>query len=137
MNEINLSEGNLIVLLTTIAGILLQLYRENRARRWQVEDREWSRQQGVKLETKIDENTAISRDAIEHANHVNEKIAHVAEEVRTNVTEPLQTTTAILRDIAERPIVPVAVLRRDDADHIIDLRQHRDGPPGRRKDDPR
>jgi hypothetical protein len=118
------------ILIASLVGIALQIYRENRARRWQIEDREYARQTRQEVVQKIDENTAISQQAAEQT-------ATVAEEVRATVTEPLQETAAILKNIAERPILPVAVVRRDDAEHIIDQRQHRAGPPGRRKDDPR
>ncbi len=89
--------GQLIIFLTTIAGFIFTLYRENRNRRWDREDREQKAVQlAAKVEAahtaisdKIDENTMISREAFKEANDVNRKIATLTEAVRDSGREPL------------------------------------------------
>lgn len=85
-----------VTLITVVAGFLFQLYRENRQRKWDVEDRAriaaavTNEAQSVarkvvdaateaaaerhKLAAAVDENTAISTKAFHEANTVNQKL---------------------------------------------------------------
>jgi hypothetical protein len=99
----SLPQGELIILITTVAGIIttiigfvVQLYRERRNRAWELEDRrltaealqqkneqtaatlqkETQRTRDM-LARKIDENTKISADAFSEANAVNVKLARI------------------------------------------------------------
>jgi hypothetical protein len=93
----DLSIGQLVIFLTTVAGFLHNSYRESRKRRWDLEDRRLARAEADRkieiaardlamttraahadLGKKIDENTQISHDAFKQANAVNEKIAMLA-----------------------------------------------------------
>ena len=79
----------LVTLLTTMATLVYQFVREGRRHRWEVEadrrnaetaeraerDAQRVEKAGVALNAKIDENTAISRQAFTETNHVNEKLA--------------------------------------------------------------
>jgi hypothetical protein len=97
--------GQIILFLTTVLGFVITIYRENRNRRWDLEDRERTAKALVAqvdtvsktlatktaashdaLATKIDENTeltatAISKasDAYKEANDVNQKLARLTE----------------------------------------------------------
>jgi hypothetical protein len=92
--------GQLVILVTTIAGFLYNIYRENRNRRWDIEDRERVRRDisekvdqskrelaSATLAThhtlieKIDENTEVSKQAFHEANDVNQKIANLAKAI--------------------------------------------------------
>jgi hypothetical protein len=83
------NDGQLILFLTTIAGFAIQLFREWRNRKWDLEDRERARKElAEKVESaqtlaiskqkemldKIEENTNISREAFTEANGVNQKL---------------------------------------------------------------
>jgi seryl-tRNA synthetase len=89
--------GQIIILLTTIAGFLYTIYRENRNRRWDLQDRELARKElSQKLENqqeqvaakvvvdhkklidKIDENTKITTDALINSNMVHSKMDALA-----------------------------------------------------------
>lgn len=89
--------GQIIILITTILGFIYTVYRENRNRRWDLEDRERARKElADKLEIqhakvadkvnadqkviidKIQENTEISVSAFKEANDTNKKIEQLA-----------------------------------------------------------
>lgn len=92
MNENALIIGQIVILITTLAGFWRQLYRENRNRKWDVEDRNLTR---IELQTaaqdrkkiaeavtsQIKENTEISTKAFEEANHVNQKLVDVHQRI--------------------------------------------------------
>lgn len=93
------SVAQIITLLTVIAGFWFQIYRENRNRKWDLEDRSAARKRlddtttGLAARTealhadaevgrriiaeKIDANTVISQQAFTEANNVNMKIASI------------------------------------------------------------
>lgn len=86
--------GQALIFLTTFLGFAIQIYREKRNRRWDLEDRERARLEiAAKVESvaavtasrqehvlqKIAENTAISRVAFNEANNVNTKLLKLAE----------------------------------------------------------
>ncbi len=99
--------GQSVIFLTTIIGLLASWFRENRNRRWDLEDRSalavkvqsqvdhtrmalhdkteevrvQTAQQAHKLIQKIDENTEISRGAFAEANAVNLKLLEVKQEI--------------------------------------------------------
>lgn len=75
----------LITLVTVILGVIVQIYRENRNRRWDMEDRKvlaakvedakaLVSETSDELKTMIHENTKISTDAFHEANTVNLKL---------------------------------------------------------------
>jgi hypothetical protein len=97
--------GQIVLFLTTVAGFAYTIYRENRNRRWDLEDRERARAalaetvtdsqkalaktvqgQQMKLIEKIDENTELTVTAIDsaektyrEANDLNQKLAKITE----------------------------------------------------------
>jgi hypothetical protein len=118
-------QGELIILITTIAGIVttiigfvVQLYRERRNRAWELEDRRLTadalQQKNEQtaaalhkdtqrtrdmLARKIDENTQISVDAFREANAINVKLARIdamIDGVRTQ--EQLEHVAEIVTD---------------------------------------
>lgn len=85
--------GQFLLFLTTVIGFGIQMYRESRNRKWDLEDRKNARREmeskveSVKQETvaahevvvrKIEENTELSRTAFSEANNVNKKFLALA-----------------------------------------------------------
>jgi hypothetical protein len=114
MNETML--GQIILFLTTISGFAYQIYKENRKRRWEVEDRaalavkvEEVKQNAAvahdELVHKIEENTSISANAFNVANHVNEKIAKLTRlftEVQDDAKDVAQVSKDVRADVGAR-----------------------------------
>jgi len=99
--------GQCVIFLTTIVGLIASWFRENRNRRWDLEDRQvlaakvqtqvdltrdalhnkteevrvQHAAQAHELGRKIDENTEISRNAFTEANDVNRKLLSVEQEI--------------------------------------------------------
>lgn len=93
----DIAVGQWVLLLTTLAGFGVQIYRENRKRAWDIEDRrniaaqvEASAQalkakvQGQHQEVirEIQTNTKVSVDAFSEANGVNAKILDLTRQIR-------------------------------------------------------
>jgi hypothetical protein len=108
--------GQLILFLTTISGFAYQIYKENRNRRWEVEDR---KALAVKVEEvkesaavahdqlvhKIEENTSISANAFNVANHVNAKIANLTRmfiEVQDDATAVAKVSKDVRANVGAR-----------------------------------
>lgn len=88
--------AQIVILITTLASLGFQIYRENRQRKWSLEDREHAEQSRKVIRKKldeqriaIDENTEISRAAFDQANHVNEKIARIGGEILNERRRPV------------------------------------------------
>jgi hypothetical protein len=108
--------GHLVLLVTTLAGIAIQVYRENRARRWALEDRRLAAAQRAHLEQKLDENTEISREAFREANDVNRKIAEIGEANQTAVLDVQRALGALQQR------VPSGIVRNTDLTAIVQQR---------------
>jgi hypothetical protein len=119
--------GHLIILITTVLGIVVQIYRENRARRWAREDREESAKQRSILAQKIDENTEISKEAFKEANSVNQKIALIGEANQTAVLD-VRSAVEHLQDH-----LPQQIVRNTDLTAIVQQRSTIDAPPADRR----
>jgi hypothetical protein len=85
--------GQVALALITLAGFGLQMWKESRNRKWDLEDRERARKELEMKVTeaqqtavvaneaviqKIDENTEISRNAFKEANNTNQKLLELA-----------------------------------------------------------
>lgn len=128
----------IIVLVTTIVTLLYQLYRDKRDRRWRKEDEKEKqqlekfktemRQNHTRIQRDIAQNTQISERAFKEANDVNVKILAVNTE--------LLATRSMVKQIAERPVVPAVIpIRVEDAEAILAQREHPSQPMKRRKED--
>lgn len=115
MNELSLIIGQVVLLLTTLAGFYVQSKREERKRQWDVQDRENERLErredarsiadrvkdsALKLREKvetqhqavIDEiqtNTKVSTDAFTEANNLNAKLLDMARQIRDLRAHPI------------------------------------------------
>jgi hypothetical protein len=91
-----MDEGQTIIFATTVLGFSIQLFREWRNRKWDLEDRERARKDlEVKVTAvaatakvaneavmnKIDENTEISRGAFKEANNAYEAANHSKQQI--------------------------------------------------------
>lgn len=107
MSEVDFATafGQLILLLTTLAGLWFTNYRESRNRKWDLEDRKRAREEleakveQVKVATisrqevvlaKIAENTEISRTAFTEANNVNAKFMALANAINASYDRKAQ-----------------------------------------------
>jgi len=128
----------IVLLVTTIVTLVYQLYRDKRDRRWRKEDAEEKkeivqfqsemRRNHTRLQSDLNKNTQISEKAFKEANDVNVKILAVNTE--------LLATRSIVKQIAERPIVPAVIpIRVEDAEAILAQRDHPPQTMKRRKED--
>lgn len=128
----------IVLLVTTIVTLVYQLYRDKRDRRWRKEDAEEKkeivqfqsemRRNHTRLQSDLNKNTQISEKAFKEANDVNVKILAVNTE--------LLATRSIVKQIAERPIVPAVIpIRVEDAEAILAKREHPTQGMKRRKED--
>ena len=100
--------GQVIIFLTTVAGFLFNIYRENRNRRWDLEDRAQARQQTAtaavavkqELETQtrvvneahrdlrqaIDDNTALTAAVADKALAADQRLAEICAQFEHNGT---------------------------------------------------
>ncbi len=84
--------GQLVIFLTTLAGIITAIYRENRNRRWDKEDRAAAREeQNRKIE-------ATARNVASEALHVAEELAHHADVQQREILDKVQASA----DVSER-----------------------------------
>jgi len=108
------------ILITTIAGIVttilttfVSIYRENRNRKWDLEDRRTARdeqrnliventaEQTKVLSTMIDENTELSKKAFTEANNFNNKLIALANQfdaLPITPKEPVPLVTVEIKD---------------------------------------
>jgi seryl-tRNA synthetase len=118
--------GQVVILLTTLAGFAIQLYREHRNRKWDLEDRREAREQqrretemaaqklaakteqtASKIIEKVQEGTEMSKKALAEANDVNKKIYNITRRFTESGATPgeldalaqIETTT---KDIQEK-----------------------------------
>jgi hypothetical protein len=88
----------LITFLTLLANIWYSIYKAKRDRKWALEDRA----RLDRVSRQIDENTQISVDAFNQANHVNEKIATVTENHVASNEELLSAVNALRAELAAK-----------------------------------
>jgi hypothetical protein len=107
--------AQVVILITTLSSLVFQIYRENRQRRWTVEDRTQAEASRKLIRTRLDqhttqlaENTKISRDAFDQANHVNEKIARIGGALLTHTKSPHGPMVEVITGAAVVEVTPQA-----------------------------
>lgn len=88
--------GQAVIFLTTIAGFLYNIHRENRQRRWDLEDREYARQ---KIHQKVEVKAAEVKEEVRqeigaHAVQSAAQAQAVADQVIGKIAENTAITTA-------------------------------------------
>jgi hypothetical protein len=119
--------GQIIIFLTTVAGFLFNVYRENRNRRWDLEDRARAREEAMKQTT-----TA----AVEVKREL-DKQTRVVGQVHRDLKEAIAENTAITAAVADKTLSAdqrlaeiCAKFERGDRNGEGDGKSHREnGPP--------
>lgn len=109
----------LVTLMTVISGFLVQIYRENRNRRWDMEDRKilaakvedakvLVSETSKELKTMIHENTKISTDAFHEANTVNLKLEKLGIAHNTQSAEQTAAVEKLTEAVKRETNSPIA-----------------------------
>ena len=100
-------------IITTVLGFAYNLYRDNRNRRWDLENRRLAREEIV---ARLDENTDLSRVAFKEANDVNMKIAKLTQQFYEALPARVdgEPTVAVIKRVDENTKEAVNLLRKED-----------------------
>lgn len=103
------------LIITNVAGLVVQainLYREQRNRNWQVEDRREARESREELHAKLD-------DTQRHITEANDDQTHRIAEIGAAIIDhpKLETIERKVRDLGQR--IPAKPIRFDDVAHIL------------------
>jgi hypothetical protein len=117
VTDMTMTDAQFTLLITTITGLVstlatfaYNLYRENRNRKWDRENRELAR---TELLRRIDENTEVSVKAFREANDVNAKIAALTQQFYEAVPQRIEgePTPNVLKRVDENTQEAVQILR--------------------------
>lgn len=111
-----MTDAQFAILVTTTAGLVTTLgtfgyniYRDNRNRRWDLENRRLAREEVI---SRIDENTQISVQAFKEANDVNAKIATLTKQFYdVALAENGEPTKNVLERVDENTKQTIEILR--------------------------
>lgn len=86
----------IIILITTLCGFAYTIYRENRNRKWDLEDREWARQQAIRR----------SKRMHKHVSTVVEQVGQQVQDVSNKVDANTVLTAATAEKVEARKADP-------------------------------